>query len=471
MNTIDDQNTINALGDSFTAVKGLIDNEDARNYILGLLILKKLSDLDGYEVVDWKYISSIYYNIGDQLNKSFNHIEKIYPEFSGWFEGLDYDSNLIGDRQIRDMLWKNIILLISSIDFRCIEKNNLLDISELCIQFNDLYIAKSSKRGSLETPSTIVRLMAALIEINIGDTVYDPFCGSGITLIKASDVVINNTGRNAKLFGQTSSQQLALTARLNMILTDHRNAQIAIGDAIRQPSFTDGKRLMKFHNILCTIPSGKTHWGEEVARYDPYQRFIYGLPPAAAADLGYLQHCIASLNDDGLLIAAVSSGFLFRGRTEGDIRRRMIEDDIFEAVILLPPKLYSQTNIPIVLLVMRRNKPAERKGKILFINAKDYLPGRMQNTLSNEDIDKIINIYKNFNEEDGISSIKTLEDIADKNFSLNVSEYVVEELTWMVDLDLEATLKELDRIHNAKIVLYEGMNSNLKKIVDSSGGN
>jgi len=467
MSSTDYKEIIDHLWHSFSAIRGLVDIKDAQSYILGLLALKKLSDIDKDEVADWSRIKSKSYDIGMTLNDTIRNIERKHPELDGWFNGLDYDSDRFGDRQIRDKLLGDVVSYISAIDLKTLEKNDSQGLSDLCIQLNEMFLIRSSKDDSLETPSTIIHLMAKLLETGTGYTIYDPFCKSGITLIGATaSASAKSEDKKIEVFGQTNSPRSALIAHLNLLLTGHRNAQIVVGDVIRQPGFAIGKSLMKFHKILTTIaPMG--YWRDEIARYDPYSRFVYGIPPKTMGDFGFLQHCIASLADEGMLVVAVPPSVLFKERSEGDIRRRMIEDDIIEAVIQLPPKMYTPyTSISFALLVIRRNKPLRRKNKILFINAKDdFLPGRSRNILRDKDIDKIMSAYGEFSDRDGYCSVKSLDSIANKQFHLDVSEYVVEKPIWEMELDLEAAINELDEIHNTTATLYEGMQSSLKKVI------
>lgn len=455
------------LWNSFSAIRGLIDIRDAQSCILGLLALKKMYDIDKDKDVKWSYIKSINYNIGIKLNDLIHNIERIHPELDGWFDGLDYDSEKLGDRQIRDELWRNVISRISEVDLKNLEKNNPQGLTELCIQLNEMWPIRSSRGDSFETPSTIIHLMAKLLETSSGNTFYDPFCKSGNTLIGATALASSRFKNNEiKIFGQTNNQRSALIAHLNFLITGHRNAQIFVGDVIRQPGFAIGNSLTKFHKILTTItPTG--YWGDEIARYDPYSRFVYGIPPRTMGDFGFLQHCIASLADEGMLVVAVAPSVLFKKRSEGDIRRRMIEDDIIEAVIQLPPKMYMPyTGISFALLVIRRNKPFERKNKIIFINAKDdFLPGRLRNTIRKKDIDKIMLAYNAFRDINGYCSVKSLNSIANKDFRLDIADYVVEKPTWEIDLDLDASMSELNEIRNATTILYEEMQSNLKKVI------
>ncbi len=224
---------------------------------------------------------------------------------------------------------------------------------------------------------------------------------------------------------------------------------------------------MAFNRILCTIPIGVKNWGEEIAQNDNYFRFTYGIPPRTQGEYGYLQHCIASLAEDGILACVIPPSMLFRERSEGDIRKRMINHDIIEAVIALPNKLYSQTGIALAILIINRHKPAERKNKILFVNAKnDFLAGRSQNKLRDEDRKKIITVYRNFEEEEGYSRVCSIDDIAMNGFQLDVSQYIKEKRDIAPSLDLDGAVKDLEKIQKEKSEAYEKMTASLGRLME-----
>jgi len=255
-----------------------------------------------------------------------------------------------------------------------------------------------------------------------------------------------------------------------MFVAGERDIHVAAGDVIRNPGFVDGRNVKTFDRILCTTPFGVKNWGEEIARYDPFGRFTYGIPPATQGDFAYLQHCIASLSDDGVLAAVVSPSLLFKERREGEIRRRIIESDLVEAVIRLPLKLLLQTSIPVVLLVIRRTKPETRRGKILFIDAsKGFLPGRSQNTLREEDIAAIEKAYNAFSEIESYSAVCSIKTIAEHGFSLEISEYVIDAPDLEVTLDLEGALRELDDLQDERRKKYERMTRALKNLRNNGG--
>ena len=301
-----------------------------------------------------------------------------------------------------------------------------------------------------------------------GTTIYDPFSSTGVTLIGPACLMKKiNPEININIFGQTPNSQNLLTLYLNLYLTDNINSEIKCGDIIRNPGFCEGQRLMTFQKILSTIPSGVKNWGADIAQYDPYSRFRYGVPPRTQGEYGYLQHCIASLSEDGILAVVIPPSMLFRGRSEGEIRRRIIHDDIIEAVISLPPKLYPQTSIPFAVLVINREKAWDRKEKIIFIDAThDYLPGRLQNTLRDDGVNNILKAYKAFMDIGLYSRVCTIKEIAKNNYQLDMSQYIIPEKKIRHLFDLESAMNNLDSINSRKNVVYNEMQANLRKVLE-----
>lgn len=469
MNSPTKNEVLGAIGDSVNSMRGLIEIGEARNLVLGLLVLKKMSENKGSSIINWNEIASKNFDIGISLNEAFYQINQKKPELREWLLHLDFNSDRIGGREIRDTLWKNVLATLSQIDLGMMEKTSPGAICELDIELNEWFSNTAGLKGSYETPACVINLLSELLDPQNGATVFDPFCSGGSTIIGAScHVSENKPGTRIKLYGQTPNKNGLATIWLNLLLTNNDHAQIRFGDVIRQPGFTEKTgKLMTFNRILCTIPIGVKNWGEEIAQNDNYFRFTYGIPPRTQGEYGYLQHCIASLAEDGILACVIPPSMLFRERSEGDIRKRMINHDIIEAVIALPNKLYSQTGIALAILIINRHKPAERKNKILFVNAKnDFLAGRSQNKLRDEDRKKIVTVYRNFKEEDGYSRVCSIDEIAMNGFQLDVSQYIKEKRDIAPSLDLDGAVKDLEKIQNEKSEAYEKMTASLGRLME-----
>lgn len=461
------QEILDVLWKSFDSLRGLMGYLDARDYILGITLIKKESEDPNNKSIDWEDLQASSFDIGRKLNEALHCYEQKYTHTKGQFKELDFDSDQIGSRDVRDKIWKEIISDFSKINITLFGKSNPGALCELVLEVNERFSALGIDKGFAESPSSVIKLLSEILVTKEGTTIYDPRCWSGTMLIGLAclmkkikpDIDIN-------IFGQTPISQSLLTLYLHFSLTDNTKAEITWGDVIRNPGFYEGQRLKTFQKILTLIPNGVKNWGEEFAQYDPYSRFRYGVPSRTQGEYGYLQHCIASLSEDGILAVVIPPSMLFRERSEGEIRRRIINDDIIEAVISLPPKLYPQTSIPFAVLVINRKKAEVRKEKILFINAmSDYLPGRSQNTLRDEDVNKILTTFKEFKSIEGYSRVCSLDEIAKNNFLLDVSQYVTQKIDIRPPLDLDSTMRELESIQSEKNEAYNEMQANLRKIM------
>lgn len=460
---------IEVLWNSADLMRGLISVRDSRNYILGMLIIKKLSEDPNNTIIKWVDIEASAFDIGKKINDVFARYEENYTHTHRWLKELDFDSDQIGSRDVRDKIWKAVIYKLSKINLTSFEENNPGALCDIILEINEHFSSlEGGKKGSVETPIPVARLLSEILLTKEGSTIYDPLCWSGTTLIGSACLLRKvNPNIQINLFGQTPIQQNLLTLYLNLTLIDNTKAEIAWGDVIRNPGFYEEQRLKTFQKILTTIPYGVKNWGEEFAQYDPYSRFRYGVPPRTQGEYGYLQHCIASLSDDGILAVIIPPSMLFRERSEGEIRRRIINDDIIEAVISLPSKLYALTSIPFAVLVINRKKAEDHKEKILFINAaNDYLPGRSRNTLRDSDVSKILAAFKDFRDIKGYSRLCSLDEIARNNYQLESSQYITHKRDIVTPLDLDATMKELEFIQSEKKEAYNEMQANLRKIVE-----
>lgn len=459
---------LDELWKSFDSLRGLMDSFNARNYILGMVLIKKESEDPNIEIIDWADLQASSFDIGRKLNEALYRYDQKCMHTKGQFKELDFDSDQIGSRDFRDNVWEEIISNFSKIDLTSFEKSSPGGLCELILEINERFSTLGVDKGSFESPSSVIKLLSEILVTKEGTTIYDPLVSSGTTLIGPVCLMKKtNPGININIFGQTPDSRNLITSCLNLCLTGNTNAEIVWGDIIRNPGFCEGQRLVTFQKIISTIPSGVRNWGGDIAQYDPYSRFRYGVPSRTQGEYGYLQHAIASLSEDGILAVVIPPSMLFRERSEGEIRRRIVNDDIIEAVISLPPKLYPQTSIPFAILVINRKKAEVRKEKILVINAmNDYLPGRSQNVLRDDDVNKILAAFKEFKSIEGYSRVCSLDEIAKNNFLLDVSQYIAQKREIVPQLDLNVAMKELDFVHLEKNTAYKEMQANLRKVLE-----
>jgi type I restriction enzyme M protein len=287
------------------------------------------------------------------------------------------------------------------------------------------------KGGEFYTPSEVVKLLVALLKPHAGMRIYDPTAGSGGMLIQMRNYLATHgeNAANLSLAGQEMNLNTWAICKMNMFLHGVFSADIRKGDTLRDPQHKDQGQLMTFDRVIANPPFSLKGWGKDDCDNDGYGRFPYGTPPKDAGDLAFVQHMIASVNDDGMAGIVMPHGVLFRGSSEKAIRQGILEDDLLEAVVGLPSGLFYGTGIPACLLIINKNKPSERKNKVLFINGElDFQEGKNQNTLRQCDIDKIVQTFDDHSFESK-SDIKryarvvNISEISENDFNLNIRRY------------------------------------------------
>ena len=293
------------------------------------------------------------------------------------------------------------------------------------------------KGGEFYTPATVVQLMVRLAQPQEGMSVYDPSVGSGGMLIQSVQYVEDNgqNPRNLDLYGQELNGTVWAICKMNMILHNLPNAHIEQGDTLEEPLHRDATGSWKrFDRVLANPPFSQNY---SLAKMEHKGRFAYGFAPETGkkADLMFVQHMLASLSSSGLMATVMPHGVLFRGGIERTIRKGLvghqaIENDhtetiFIEAVIGLPPALFYGTGIPACILILNKNKPAAFSDKILFINADaEYAEGKVQNSLRPEDIEKITYVYHHSLELPKYSRLVGIDEIVRNDYNLNIRRYV-----------------------------------------------
>ncbi|MFK5938801.1 MAG: type I restriction-modification system subunit M, partial [Sulfurimonas sp.] len=314
------------------------------------------------------------------------------------------------------------------------------------------------KGGEFFTPSAVSTLLAKLVEASEGDRIYDPTCGSGSLLIKASKEVGNN---NFRLYGQESNGTTVSLAKMNMFLHDINDAVIEWGDTIGNPLHLENEHLMKFDVVVANPPFSLDKWGAENASEDKYKRFERGVPPKSKGDYAFLSHMIASLNEHGRMGVVLPHGVLFRGSSEGKIRKQLIDENLLDAVIGLPANLFFGTNIPACILIYKKQRV---NTDVLFIDAsRKFNKDKSQNSIDDKHILKILDTYMNRSDVDKYSHIATLEELQENDYNLNISRYVD---TFEEDekVDIKATRKKIANIEKELIEVKSQMSEYLKKL-------
>lgn len=462
----------NHLWEAANILRGPIDAADFKTYIFPLLFYKRICDVYDEETelalaessgdpdfadfpefhrfhipsgCHWKDVRSRSSDIGAALNFSFREIMTANPQT---LMGIFGDAAWTNKERLPDALLKDLIEHFSRLQLR----NQDVD-SDIMGQAYEYLIkrfadAANKKAGEFYTPRSVVRLMVEILDPNPGETIYDPACGTGGMLLGAVQHVKEKYGDIKQLFGRLYGQEKNLTtssiARMNLLLHGVDDFNIYRGDTLRQPMFYANDELIKFDCVIANPPFSLEKWGEEIWQNDPYGRCFAGLPPASSGDYAWVQHMIKSLHPRfGRMAVVLPHGTLFRMGAEGKIRKALLEMDLLEAVIGLAPNLFYGATLAAAILVFRKQKSADRRGKILMIDgSKMYKKGRSQNTLEGDHAAQLLSWYQAYQDVTGFARVVSLEEVAANDHNLNIPRYI-EPLTQEKKISVEDALGSL----------------------------
>ena len=369
----------------------------------------------------------LHHQVGDGLNKALGALEEHNPSLEGVLQHIDFNRR-VGTTAVTDKKWRDLIDHFSKYRLRN-EDFEFPDLLGAAYEYliRDFADSAGKKGGEFYTPRPVVQLMVRLVDPQQGMAVYDPCSGSGGMLIYARNHVADNGGDPADLVlaGQENNGTTWSISKMNMLLHGIRDADLRNNDTLASPEHVSGGELRRFDRVITNPPFSQNYDRASLAHTE---RFRYGYTPEGGkkADLMFLQHMLAVLKPGGIVATVMPHGVLFRGGIEGEIRRRIIEDDLLDTVIGLGPNLFYGTSIPAAVLILRAkgSKPPERHGKVLFINAdRDYREGRAQNHLRPRDEQRITAAYRSFADVDGFARIVTVEELADNDFNCNIRRY------------------------------------------------
>ncbi|MBW9221500.1 type I restriction-modification system subunit M [Methanothermococcus sp. SCGC AD-155-C09] len=491
----------NWLWEAACSIRGEIDAPKYKDYIIPLIFYKRLCDVYKDEIKKlasefgseeiarklaemdrklvrfyipeeclWENIRGITKNVGEKLTSALRNIAKENPKLQGVIDIVDFNATQAGQRIISDESIQRLMEILNK--YRLGLDDVEPDILGRAYEYLLRKFAEGSGQsaGEFYTPREVSLLMAYLLDPEEGEGVYDPACGSGGLLIK-SQIVLKEKKREIKeplkLYGQEINPFTYAMAKMNAFIHD-MDADIKVGDTIRDPKFVEDSNLKQFDKVIAN-PMWNQKYPQDVFDEYPYNIFSFGIPPSNQSfDWGWIQYMFASLKEDGKLVVVIDTGAVTRGSgssgtdKEKEIRKKFVENDLIEAVILLSDNLFYNTTAPGNIIVINKNK--NHKGEILLINAsKEFAKGRPKNYLTNKNIKKILDAYFDWKEIEGFSKIITIEEAKKNDYNLSPSRYVsVDEKEEI--LPVEEILVELAKVEEERKEIDKELKEILNKL-------
>lgn len=383
------------------------------------------------------------------FSKALKVLAERNPELKDVLDSVDF-VQFTSNRENIEIL-RQLVELFSEKKLHHVSPDILGDAYEWILRY---FAPDKAKEGEVYTPREVIGLLVEILDPKPEESVYDPASASNGMLIISYKHVLNHYGKQEAeklfLFGQEANQKTLALGRMNLYIHDIRNAQLAFGDTLLYPKFKEGDGVKKFDIVIANPPWNQDGYDEEVLKKGEFwkQRFRYGFTPRQSADWTWIQHMLASDKDDkGRVGVVIDNGCLFRGGKEKAIRTSVLE--FIECVILLPEKLFYNTGAPGAIVILNKNKLADRKGKVLFINTsseyEQHPEVRKLNRLGEAHIKKIAEAYKEFKNIEGFTRAVSIEEIKNNDYNLNVTLYVFPEEA-QEEIDASKEWEELRRI-------------------------
>lgn len=482
--------------DSF---RGVVDPSIYKDYVLTMLFLKYISDVwqDHYDQYEKKHgdhpelieellkserfvlpKDASFYALhekrfeagnGERIDKALHAIEEAnIHKLRDVFQDITFNSTRLGDEAQKNDLLRHVLE-----DFNRHELNlrpsriGKLDIIGNAYEFLIKNFAATSgkKAGEFYTPPEVSELIAELVSPDEGAEICDPACGSGSLLMKCGRQVQAKFegSRKYALYGQEAIGSTWALAKMNMFLHGEDNHRIEWGDTIRNPKLLDTEDTLKhFDVVVANPPFSLEKWGHEKAQSDKFGRFRRGVPPRTKGDYAFVLHMVETLKPKkGRMAVVVPHGVLFRGAAEGKIRQKLLEENLVDAVIGLPEKLFYGTGIPAAILLIRRDK---KDKSVLFIDAsRDFQPGKNQNQLTEASIARVVEAYRARKPVEKYAQLATFDEIKANDFNLNIPRYV-DTFEQEEEIDMNAVLAERAALKAELIELEAKMDGYLKEL-------
>ena len=458
------QNTVNkALWSACDVFRGTVSADTYKDFILTMLFLKYISDVwqdhyDNYKnehgdepelieemMKNERFVlprESSFYSLyerryeagnGERIDIALHELEeangtKLKDAGKSVFQDITFNTDKLGEEKQKNTILKDLLEVFAVPELNLKPSRvGSLDVIGNGYEFLIKNFAANGgqKAGEFYTPPEVSDLIAELLDPQKGDSICDPACGSGSLLMKCGrKVVSNHNSKEYALYGQEAIGSTWSLAKMNMFLHGEDNHKIEWGDTIRNPKLLDKNGdLMLFDIVTANPPFSLDQWGHDQAENDKFDRFRRGVPPKTKGDYAFISHMIETLKPTtGRMGVVVPHGVLFRGSSEGKIRQKLIEENLLDAVIGLPGKLFYGTGIPAAILIFKKQKSDD---SVLFIDAsREFKSGKNQNNLTEDNITKIIETYRARESVDKYAYLATLQEVKDNDYNLNIPRYV-----------------------------------------------
>jgi len=500
MNTPVSQKAINqAVWEACDTFRGVVDPSIYKDYVLTMLFLKYISDVwqDHYDHYKEKYgdkpelIEEMmknerfvlpgdagFYAIyerrfepgnGERIDKALHTIEEAnIHKLQDVFQDISFNSTRLGDEAQKNDILRHLLEGFAEPELNLKPSRiGKLDIIGNAYEFliKNFAATGGKKAGEFYTPPEVSELIAELVEPKEGDEISDPACGSASLLMKCGKQVQNKFkgSRKYALYGQEAIGSTWALAKMNMFLHGEDNHHIEWADTIRNPKLLDGEDSLRlFDIVVANPPFSLEKWGHEKAQSDKFGRFRRGIPPKTKGDYAFVLHMIETLKPKtGRMGVVVPHGVLFRGAAEGKIRTKLVDENLLDAVIGLPEKLFYGTGIPAAILVFKQSK---KDDSVMFIDAsREYRDGKNQNQLTDENIAQIIETYQARADVDKYAHLASLDEIKENDYNLNIPRYV-DTFEEEEEIDLVAVRDERKQLKERLAALEIEMDGYLKEL-------
>lgn len=402
---------------------------EASHYILILFFLKRMSDISKHQnppfsvpqEARWLNILLSKDTYSLLILKSLEIIEKNNPLLSGISDAYDQ----VGNLRIDDDFLNSMIMFVSPLTLLDEEFEEPDTVGSVIQE----YIEKVNPY-ELSTPVPLAELVVSLTNIRDGMSVADPMAGTGNLLVEAFKCapLSEDTPLSITLKGMDYHRSAVFFLKMNLFFNNIYNVDIDSHDSLRSPFITPDGRLEQFDRVFVHVPTGMKELSNFVQEPDPYNRFVYGTSPKSRMDFMLIQNAVAMTKPDGITAVIAGQGILFRGASEGEIRQRMVDDDIIEAIITLPSGVLSHSTISPVIMIFNKSKISDHKGKILFVDGSRLKYDR-KGGLTNNIIKEILDVYTSYASISGFSNVAPVGAIKSNEYKLTVSLYIEDSLS------------------------------------------